>query len=62
LKNINGAALFAWPSSNQPAVVFSQNKPAPTIRHQPTEQVVQNKQKASDITTDLSHVAWLAFN
>jgi beta-lactamase class A len=77
LKNINGAALFAWlishqptvlfshnkpASSNQPAVVFSQNKPAPTISHQPTEQVVQNKQKASDITTDLSHVAWLAFN
>jgi hypothetical protein len=26
--------------SNQPAVLFSQNKPAPAISHQPTEQVV----------------------
>jgi hypothetical protein len=25
-------------SRNQPAVLFSQNKPAPTISHQPTEQ------------------------
>jgi hypothetical protein len=25
---------------NQPAVFFSQNKPAPTISHQPTEQAV----------------------
>jgi hypothetical protein len=24
--------------TNQPAVLFSQNKPAPTIRHQPIEQ------------------------
>jgi hypothetical protein len=27
-------------SHNQPAVLFSQNKPAPGISHQPTEQVV----------------------
>jgi hypothetical protein len=48
-------ALFAWLISHQPAVLFSQNKPAtsnqpailfsqrkptPTIRHQPNEQVV----------------------
>jgi hypothetical protein len=26
------------PISNQPAVLFSQNKPAPAISHQPTEQ------------------------
>jgi hypothetical protein len=26
-------------SRNQPAVLFSQNKPAPAISHQPTEQV-----------------------
>jgi hypothetical protein len=26
--------------SNQPAVLFSQNKPAPAISHQPTEQAV----------------------
>jgi hypothetical protein len=47
------SALFAWlishqpavlfsqnkpASSNQPAVLFSQNKPAPSISHQPTEQ------------------------
>jgi hypothetical protein len=25
-------------SQNQPAVLFSQNKPAPAISHQPTEQ------------------------
>jgi hypothetical protein len=25
-------------TSNQPAVLFSQNKPAPVISHQPTEQ------------------------
>jgi hypothetical protein len=27
-------------TSNQPAVLFSQNKPAPAISHQPTEQAV----------------------
>jgi hypothetical protein len=27
-------------TSNQPAVLFSQNKPAPAISHQPTEQEV----------------------
>jgi hypothetical protein len=27
-------------SQNQPAVLFSQNKPAPAISHQPTEQAV----------------------
>jgi hypothetical protein len=27
-------------SRNQPAVLFSQNKPAPAISHQPTEQAV----------------------
>jgi hypothetical protein len=49
----NSIALFAWlishqpavifsqnkpATSNQPAVLFSQNKPAPAISHQPTEQ------------------------
>jgi hypothetical protein len=48
-------ALFAWPISHQPAVLFSQNKPAisnqptllfsqnkpePAINHQPTEQAL----------------------
>jgi hypothetical protein len=48
-------ALFAWlishqpavlfsqnkpATSNQPAALFSQNKPAPAISHQPTEQAV----------------------
>jgi hypothetical protein len=48
-----GFALFAWlishqpavlfsqnkpATSNQPAILFSQNKPAPAISHQPTEQ------------------------
>jgi hypothetical protein len=28
-------------SRNQPAVLFSQNKPAPAISHQPTEQAVE---------------------
>jgi hypothetical protein len=27
-------------SRNQPAVLFSQNKPAPAISHQPTEQAI----------------------
>jgi hypothetical protein len=27
-------------TSNQPAVLFSQNKPAPAINHQPNEQAV----------------------
>jgi hypothetical protein len=49
-------ALFAWlisqqpavlfsqnkpATSNQPAVLFSQNKPAPAISHQPTEQAAR---------------------
>jgi hypothetical protein len=29
-------------TSNQPAVLFSQNKPAPAISHQPTEQAASN--------------------
>jgi hypothetical protein len=29
-------------SRNQPAVLFSQNKPAPAISHQPTEQAVDS--------------------
>jgi hypothetical protein len=33
-------ALFAWVISHQPAVVFSQNKLAPAIRHLPNEQAV----------------------
>jgi hypothetical protein len=28
-------------SRNQPAVLFSQNKPAPAINHQPTEQAAR---------------------
>jgi hypothetical protein len=31
-------------TSNQPAVLFSQNKPAPAISHQPTEQAVRHEQ------------------
>jgi hypothetical protein len=27
-------------TSNQPTVLFSQNKPAPAISHQPTEQAI----------------------
>jgi hypothetical protein len=42
-------ALFVWLIShqyfslrtNQPAVLFSQNKPAPAISHQPNEQAVR---------------------
>jgi hypothetical protein len=30
-------------TSNQAAVLFSQNKPAPVISHQPTEQAYGNK-------------------
>jgi hypothetical protein len=29
-------------TSNQPAVLFSQNKPAPAISHQPNEQAVMH--------------------
>jgi hypothetical protein len=51
-------SLFAWlishqpavlfsqnkpATSNQPAVLFSQKKPAPAISHQPTEQAVGRK-------------------
>jgi hypothetical protein len=32
--------------TNQPSVIFSQNKPAPAISHQPTEQAVRLHQKA----------------
>jgi hypothetical protein len=54
-KNLPTNALFAWlishqpavlfsqnkpATSNQPAVLFSQNKSAPAISHQPTEQTV----------------------
>jgi hypothetical protein len=53
-------ALFAWlishqtavlfshsksVTSNQPAVLFSQNKPAPAISHQPTEQAGPDKSR-----------------
>jgi hypothetical protein len=53
VKFVHFIALFAWlishqpavlfsqnkpATSNQPAVIFSQNKPAPAISHQPTEQ------------------------
>jgi hypothetical protein len=52
-KTAQVSVLFAWlishqpavlfsqnkpATSNQPAVLFSQNKPAPAISHQPTEQ------------------------
>jgi hypothetical protein len=31
-------ALFVWLINHQPAVLFSQNKSAPAISHQPNEQ------------------------
>jgi hypothetical protein len=34
-------SLFAWLIGHQPAVLFSQNKPAPAISHQPNEQAVK---------------------
>jgi hypothetical protein len=40
-------------SQNQPAVLFSQNKPAPAISHQPTEQ--------AEITATLSIPNYLPF-
>jgi hypothetical protein len=33
-------ALFAWLISHQPTVLFSHNKSAPAINHQPNEQAV----------------------
>jgi hypothetical protein len=33
------STFLSQQTSNQPAVLFSQNKPAPAISHQPTEQV-----------------------
>jgi hypothetical protein len=33
-------------SRNQPAVLFSQNKPAPAISHQPTEQAEERAMEA----------------
>jgi hypothetical protein len=53
--SVNTCSLFAWlishqpavlfsqnkpATNNQPAVLFSQNKPAPAISHQPNEQAV----------------------
>jgi succinylglutamate desuccinylase len=37
-QHAQACALFAWLISNRPAVLFSQNKPAPTISHPPNEQ------------------------
>jgi hypothetical protein len=37
-KDTNKYALFVWLISHQPAVLFSQNKPAPATSHQPSEQ------------------------
>jgi hypothetical protein len=34
------STFFSQQTSNQPAVLFSQNKPAPAISHQPNEQAV----------------------
>jgi hypothetical protein len=34
-------AMFVWLISHQPAVFFSQNKPAPAISHQPNEQAAR---------------------
>jgi hypothetical protein len=60
LKNNSIYALFAWlishqpavlfsqnkpATSNQPTVLFSQNKPALTISHQPNEQAVKVHEK-----------------
>jgi hypothetical protein len=33
--------LFAWLISHQPTVLFSQNKPATAVSHQPNEQAIQ---------------------
>jgi predicted esterase len=55
-KTVHPRALFAWlishqpavlfsqnkpATSNQPTVLYSQNKPAPNISHQPNEQAVE---------------------
>jgi hypothetical protein len=37
-------------SRNQPAVIFSQNKPAPAISHQPTEQAAVCSLCSDDIS------------
>jgi hypothetical protein len=57
-------ALFAWlishqpavlfsqnkpASSNQPTILFSQNKPAPAIDHQPSEQADDFKRKKFEL-------------
>jgi hypothetical protein len=44
-------------TSNQPAVLFSQNKPAPAISHQPTEQAGD----ASPLITDTTLFLWLKY-
>jgi hypothetical protein len=36
-------------SRNQPAVIFSQNKPAPAISHQPTEQAANRTGSAPEL-------------
>jgi hypothetical protein len=33
-------SIFVWLISHQPAVIFSQNKPAPPISHHSNEQTV----------------------
>jgi hypothetical protein len=65
---LDSNSLFAWlishqpavlfsqnkpATSNQPAVLFSQNKPAPAISHQPNEQAENPGHLHSAINTDV---------
>jgi hypothetical protein len=71
----SGSSLFAWlishqpavlfsqnkpATSNQPAVLFSQNKPATAISHPPTEQAVGWKRRARGRRRERRHVSSLA--
>jgi hypothetical protein len=44
-------------TSHQPALLFSQNKPAPAISHQPTEQAVSPVFCVSDLITLVFDIA-----
>jgi hypothetical protein len=48
------------PPANQPAVLFSQNKPAPAISHQPTEQAVELQDAADEGVVWFSICTWFS--
>jgi hypothetical protein len=48
-------------TSNQPAVLFSQNKPAPAISHQPTEQADGWQHERDGVPRRITHFPEFVF-